>query len=82
MMIVLDIETTGLDPAEHGIVSVGAVEFEAPENQFYEECHVSEDVPIEQEAVDVNGFSREAMRDASKQTVGSLLEGLLDWIRT
>lgn len=81
-MIVLDIETTGLDPAKHGIVSVGAVEFEAPDNQFYEECRVSEDVPIEQEAVDVNGFSREAMRDPSKQTVGSLLEDLLEWIQT
>jgi DNA polymerase III epsilon subunit-like protein len=81
-MIVLDIETTGLDPAKHGIVSVGAVELEAPDNQFYAECRVSKDVPIEQEAVDINGFSREAMRDASKQTVGSLLKNLLEWIQT
>jgi DNA polymerase III epsilon subunit-like protein len=81
-MIVLDIETTGLDPAKHGIVSVGAVEFENPDNQFYEECRVSEGVPIEQEAVNINGFSHEAMRDVSKQTTGSLLENLLEWIQT
>ena len=37
-MIILDIETTGVNPEKHAIVSVGAVDFLNPSRTFYEEC--------------------------------------------
>jgi len=39
-MIVADIEATGLDPRKHSILSIGAVDFEHPERQFYGECRI------------------------------------------
>jgi DNA polymerase III epsilon subunit-like protein len=80
-MIVLDIETTGLDPDRHAIVSLGAVELENPDNQFYEECQIPEGAEVTQEALDINGFTQEEITDPSKPSVGMLLESFLEWVR-
>ena len=37
-MIVIDLETSGIDPMEHSILSLGAVDFDNPEYFFYGEC--------------------------------------------
>ena len=34
-MIIVDVETTGIDPEKHSIVSIGAVDFSNPSNEFY-----------------------------------------------
>ena len=39
-MIVIDIEASGTEWAKHSILSIGALDFEHPENRFYEECRI------------------------------------------
>jgi DNA polymerase III epsilon subunit-like protein len=45
-MIIIDVETTGPDPKKHSIVSVGAIDFLNPANQFYQESRVYTDAEI------------------------------------
>jgi|AntRauTorcE11897_2_1112592.scaffolds.fasta_scaffold04271_5 DNA polymerase III epsilon subunit-like protein len=80
-MIVLDIETTGIDSKKNSIVSVGAVEFENPQNQFYEECHVWDGAEINPKALDVIGFSKKYVTNQSKQSSKSLLKSFFSWAK-
>lgn len=54
-MIVVDVETSGLDPQRHGVLSIGAVEY-GTDNEFYIECRLSPSKTYEQRALKVNGF--------------------------
>jgi len=81
-MIVVDVETTGLDPRRHSIVSIGAVEFENPGNQFYKECRAWSGSEISDEAVKVNGFTREQVTDINKPSPGLTTCEFLDWSKT
>lgn len=72
-MLVVDCEMTGLEPTQHSIVSVGAVDFEHPERQLYEECRMWDGAKVEEEALEVNGFTREQIADPSKQSEGELV---------
>lgn len=72
-MIVADCEMTGLEPTLHSIVSVGAVDLEHPERQLYEECRMWDGAKIEDEALAVNGFTREQVTDVGKQTEADLV---------
>lgn len=80
-MIVIDTETTGVDPEKHAIVSIGAVEFEDPSNEFYGECRIFEGAHIMEEAMEVNGFSEDEVTDESKQSLESLMRKFLKWGR-
>ncbi len=79
-MIVLDIETTGLNFLENGIVSVGALYFDNPERQFYGECKIDDGDIIVEDALKINGFSREEVLDATKQTQEELIKNFLKWM--
>ncbi len=79
-MIVFDIETTGTDPYKHSILSIGAIDFENPTEQFYMECRVWEGARVEQEALDVNGYSREATKDPAKSEEGTIVAEFLKWL--
>ena len=46
-MIVVDVETTGVDARKNSIVSIGAVDFENQKNQFYGECKIWEGAEID-----------------------------------
>lgn len=65
---------TGLEPTLHSILSVGAVDLEHPERQLYEECRAWDGAKIEDEALAVNGFTREQAADQAKQTEGELVQ--------
>ncbi|CAN5732199.1 hypothetical protein BH11PAT2_BH11PAT2_07140 [soil metagenome] len=67
-MIALDVESSGLDPRLASIVSIGAVDTDDPTNQFYDECRVWDGADISDEALAINGFSREELIDSGDPT--------------
>lgn len=79
-MIVADIEASGLDCSKHSILSIGAVDFEKPERQFYGECHMWEGASIMTDAIKMNGFTKENCVDTRKQSLEELMNNFLKWI--
>jgi DNA polymerase III epsilon subunit-like protein len=78
-MIVLDVESTGLDFKKNSILSLGALDLNDPTNQFYEECRVWDGAHIEDTALAINGFSREQAMDPAKQDEAELIEAFIAW---
>ena len=78
-MIVVDVEASGTDERAHSIVSVGALELEKPGRQFYEECRIWDGAHIMDEALEVNGFSKEQITDPKKQGEGELAKKFIEW---
>lgn len=77
-MIILDIETTGLDPVENGMVSLGAVDLKTGD-EFYGECCVEEFIEISDKAMEVNGFTLDQIYDPSKPADFELYVKFLKW---
>jgi len=80
-MIIVDIEASGLNPDKHSIVSIGAVELKNPKNQYYGECKIPEGAEISPEAMKVNGFTTEQIKDPKKKSVKELLKDLFEWVK-
>lgn len=78
-MIALDVETTGLDPERCSIVSLGAVDTDEPENQFYDECGVWDGAHITDEAIAINGFTREELTSGDKKSEAELIKAFVAW---
>ena len=78
-MLVIDIEATGTEPSKHSIVSIGALDFDHPENRFYGECRMFPDAHVMEDALKVNGFTQAEITDPTKQTETELVIGFLEW---
>ncbi len=72
-MIAVDVEASGIGPDTHSILSVGAVDLDNPTRQLYEECRVWDGAHINDDALAVNGFTREQATDPAKQTEADLV---------
>ena len=81
-MIVIDLETSGPYADVNGIVSIGAIEFENPENCFYEECRLEHIKQIDPISIEVTGFSEGQMRDPKKKSIKAVLLDFVDWLGT
>ena len=79
-MIVIDVETTGLDPKKNSIVSIGAVDFSNSECQFYQECKIREYTEISDDALAINGFSREQITNPNKKSLEQIMADLIKWM--
>jgi len=79
-MIVVDVEASGINPYKHSIVSVGGIEFENPTNQFYAECRIWDGAEIMDDALAVNGFTKEQITDRGKESDEELIKSFLAWI--
>ena len=73
-MIVADIEATGLDPHKHSILSIGAIELEHPEREFYGECRMWDGASIMTDAIAVNGFTKQECMDPRKHSLQELMQ--------
>jgi len=78
-MIALDVETTGLDPKTCSIVSLGAVDTDHPENQFYDECGAWEGAELSDEALAIHGFTREELTNGSRKSEAELIRAFVAW---
>jgi DNA polymerase-3 subunit epsilon len=79
-MIIIDTETTGLDPQKHSIVSIGALEFSNPQNQFYDECRPWSGAEILEKSLEINGFSKEELLKKEK-SLEQLIKEFLIWAK-
>ncbi|TSC85909.1 MAG: DNA polymerase III subunit epsilon [Parcubacteria group bacterium Gr01-1014_8] len=78
-MLVVDVEASGTEAHTHSIVSVGALDLSNPTNRFYEECRVWDGAHIMDEALVVNGFTREQIIDPKKLSEADLVHKFLHW---
>lgn len=79
-MIAVDVESSGTEAHRHSILSVGAIDLDNPAKpHFYEECRAWDGAKIEDEALAVNGFSREQAADPTKQTEADLVHKFITW---
>lgn len=78
-MIVVDVEASGTEAHKHSIVSVGALDIANPGNRFYMECRVWDGAHIMDEALKVNGFTKEQILDSSKPSEADLTHEFLRW---
>lgn len=81
-MIVVDIETSGTEPELHSILSIGAVDFDNKDDEFYMECRAFEGAKVEKEALEINGYSMEEVFDSNKKTEGEVVSAFLAWAKT
>lgn len=80
-MIILDIEASGVDYQKHSIVSIGALDFDDPNDQFYDECKVWDGAHIDSGALEVNGFTEEEITDPSKKTEAEVVKAFIGWVQ-
>lgn len=78
-MIMVDVETSGLDPSRHAILSIGAVDFEHPDHQFYAECRIGPETAVDEAALQCNGFTLEDISNPSKPDLFSICRGFEEW---
>ena len=81
-MISIDWEFTWLDPLKHSIVSLWAIDFLHPENQFYGECRIWQGATWEEEALKINWFSVEEIQDKEKMSLEDLIKKFDKWLKT
>jgi DNA polymerase III epsilon subunit-like protein len=80
-MLVVDVETTGLNPQRNAMVSIGAIDFRRPERRFFGECRVWEGAQIDAQALVVNGYTHEQLMDPAKQSLEELMKAFVAWVR-
>ena len=78
-MIVVDTELSGLDADKDSLVSIGAIDMSNPKNQFYGECRIWNGAHMNEEALSVNGFTKEQITDPKKQSDQELVKKFIDW---
>lgn len=78
-MIILDVETTGTNPLKNSLVSIAALNFDDPEDRFYEVCKIWESAEIDPRALEINGMSPEELVDDSKKSEADIVQNFIDW---
>lgn len=78
-MLVVDIETTGLSPDRHSIISIGAVDFALPSRQFYRECRPWEGAQVDLDSLAVNGTTPEQLALPERASLEQVIGEFLAW---
>lgn len=78
-MIVVDIETSGLDSVKNGIWQIGAVDLDTGE-EFLEESKIDKDDKILEEAMNICQVTEDFLRDKTKQSQKQMLGNFFQWV--
>jgi DNA polymerase III epsilon subunit-like protein len=82
-MIVVDIETSGVDFVKCGIWQIGAVDFENPERIFIQEARIDDEDTLftgnDKKLFDIIGKTEEQLRDKTKQSQKEMLKNFFKW---
>ena len=78
-LIAVDVETSGLDPKESSLLSIGAVDIANPGNTFYVECRAWEGAYISSTALKINGFTEEQIQSFDKSE-SEAIASFFDWL--
>jgi DNA polymerase III epsilon subunit-like protein len=78
-MIIVDVEGSGTEYDKHSIVSIGALDFDNPTNQFYDECRIWDGAHIMEGALAVNGFTEKEITDPTKKSEAEVVRAFLAW---
>lgn len=78
-MLVVDVEASGVNYEKNSIVSVGALDLDNPQDQLYLECRVWDGAHINEEALQVNGFTEAELLDPNKMTEADLGHQFIEW---
>jgi len=81
-MIILDIESSGLDTGRCGIWQIGSIELENQENYFLQEGRIDDEDEIIKDALKITGKTEAELRDINKQSQKQLILNYLDWRKT
>ena len=80
-MIIVDVETTGIDPKKHSIMSIGAIDFDNPANRFEVECSAFPGAHADKEALEIIGMTKESIFDPSKSSEAQAIKKFIEWMR-
>jgi DNA polymerase III epsilon subunit-like protein len=80
-MIVVDIETSGIDFLKNGIWQIGAIDSDDSKRIFLDECRIDNEDTITKEALNVVGVTEEYIRSIRKQSQKELLEKFFEWCK-
>lgn len=79
-MIVFDIETTGTDPRVHSILSIGAIYLHDPAVKFFEECRMWNGAHVDHNALKINGYAEDEIKDPKKPEEGEIVAHFFTWL--
>jgi DNA polymerase III epsilon subunit-like protein len=80
-MIILDIETTGLNHQKHAIIDLAAIEFENPTNQFHMQCRIRKNTQLDPEALEYNGFKIEDIQNPTLPSTQQIITKFQTWAK-
>ena len=78
-MIIIDVETTGMDYSKHSIIDIGAIDFHQPSNQFQQECRMWSGAEIDPKALKINGFTIKDIISKDKLSLKETIRIFLQW---
>lgn len=78
-LLAIDVETGGLDPARHPILSFAAWP-NWKQEPFYRLVLPGEDAPIDPDATLVNGYSRELWKKSGAAPIAEVMEDFRGWL--
>jgi DNA polymerase III epsilon subunit-like protein len=80
-MIVVDVETTGLDCKKNSIIEIGALDLFNPENRFFVDCQAKPNSEVSDIALIINGHTREDIYLSSKPSQKEAIKSFDDWLK-